>query len=200
MFGFEAMRTAKHPALERVALATPDNSRLPFLQAQLAQMQLRNYLDDARAAIRDSRFEDATLALDGARLLAIADASEIDAVAGELSSALSEQRVGDVLAQANARLNEGKLIAPSNDNARFYYELALSNDPGNTAARQGLTVVAGKLVLQAREQIDAGNFDIAEALLADVHRLDPTSSELTASSKPAPTESLFWMISCESSR
>jgi len=168
-------------ALERVALASPDNSRLPFLQAQLAQMQLRNYLDDARAAIRDQRFEDATLALDGARLLQVADATEIDAVAGELSSALSEQRVGDVLAKANARLDEGQLIAPSNDNARFYYELALGNDPGNTAARQGLTVVAGKLVLQAREQIDAGNFDIAEALLADVRRLDPTSSELAAS-------------------
>ena len=168
-------------ALERVALATPDNSRLPFLQAQLAQMQLRSHLDDTRAAIRDSRFEDATRALDAARLLSVPDASEIDSVADELSAALSEQHVDDVLAQAIARLNEDKLIAPSNDNARFYYELALSNDPGNAAARQGLTVIAGKLVLQAREQIVAGNFEIAAALLADVRRLDPTSRELAAS-------------------
>jgi len=168
-------------ALERVALATPDNSRLPFLQAQLAQMQLRSHLDDTRAAIRDSRFEDATRALDGARLLSVPDASEIDSVADELSAALSAQHVDDVLAQAIARLNEDKLIAPSNDNARFYYELALSNDPGNAAARQGLTVIAGKLVLQAREQIVAGNFEIAAALLADVRRLDPTSRELAAS-------------------
>jgi TonB family protein len=42
-------------------------------------------------------------------------------------------------------------------------------------------VIAGKLSLQAREQIDAGNFDMAEALLADVRRIDPSSPELTAS-------------------
>jgi len=168
-------------ALQRIELADPDNSRLPFLNAQLSQIQLRNYLDDARLAIRESRFEDAASALDGARLLAVADGSEIDAISAELTSALSDQRVDEVLAQANARLEEGKLIAPSNDNARFYYELALSNDPDNATARQGLKVVASKLVLRARTQIDEGNFDFADALLIDARRLDPASSELAAS-------------------
>jgi len=168
-------------ALQRVELANPDNPRLPFLNAQLAQIQLRNYLDDARLAIRESRFEDAQLALNGASSLAVTDASEIDAVSGELSNALSAQRVDDVLVQANARLEEGNLIAPSNDNARFYYELALSIDPDSAAARQGLTVVASKLVLQARAQIDAGDFDAADALLIDSRRLDPSSAELAAS-------------------
>ena len=168
-------------ALERVEFADPENARLPFLNNQLAQMRLRSSLDKARLAIRESRFEDATSALDGARALAVTDTTEIDAIADELSAALSEQRVDEVLAQANARLGEGNLIAPSNDNARFYYELALSNDPGNTAARQGLTVIASKLALQARTQIDEGNFDAADALLADAHRLDPSSRELAAS-------------------
>jgi len=174
-------------ALQSVALARPDNSRLPFLTAQLAQMQLRNYLDDARLSIREARFEDARNALDSARSVAVADAPEIDAVEDELSTALSDQRVGDVLAKANARLLEGLLIAPSNDNARFYYELALSNDPGNTAAQQGLAVIAGKLVLQARAQIDAQNFDEADALLADARRLDPSSSELATSTAALQT-------------
>ncbi|NIA26444.1 MAG: TonB family protein, partial [Desulfobulbaceae bacterium] len=166
-------------ALQRVAQARPENSRLTFLNAQLDQMKLRHYLDDARLGIRESRFEDARIALDGARSVASTDAPDIDAVEGELSTALSDQRVDDVLEQANARLQEGLLIAPSNDNARYYYELALSNDPSNTAAQQGLTVVANKLVLQARTHIDAQNFDEADALLADVRRLDPSSSELT---------------------
>jgi len=174
-------------ALQSVTLARPDNSRLPFLNAQLAQMQLRNYLDDARLSIRESRFEDARNALDSARSVAVADAPEIDAVEGELSSALSDQRVGDVLEQANARLQEGLLIAPSNDNARYYFELALSNDPGNTAAQQGLAVIAGKLVLQARAQIDAQNFDEADALLADARHLDPSSSELATSTAALQT-------------
>ena len=168
-------------ALQRVELADPDNVRLPFLTAQLEQMQLRNYIDGARLAIRDSRFEDASVAIGAARSLAVADATEIDVVAEELSAALSDQRAGEVLAQANTRLEEGKLIAPSNDNARFYYELALSNDPGNPAAQQGLKVVASKLVLRAREQIDAGDYAAADALLADARRIDPSSSELAAS-------------------
>jgi TonB family protein len=174
-------------ALQRIALVRPGNSRLPFLNAQLAQIQLREYLDDARLGIRESRFEDARFAIDDARSLVVTDASEIDAVADELSAALSSQRVDDVLEKANARLEEGSLIAPSNDNARYYYELALSNDPGNTAARQGLAVIASKLVLQARTQIDAQNFDEADALLADARRLDPSSSELITSTAALQT-------------
>ncbi len=169
-------------ALRRVAMADPDNSRLPFLNAQLAQMQLRDYLNASRLAIRDGRFEDAAVALNGARALGLNDTTEIEVVADELSASLSEQRVDDVLVQANARLDEGKLTTPSNDNARYYYELALSNDPGNTAALQGLSVIASKLVFQARTEIDAGRFAAAEILLADARRLDPGSSELASSS------------------
>ena len=161
-------------ALERVALADPDNLRLPFLNAQLAQMQLRNSLDDARVAIREGRFEDASQALDGARALAASDATEVDVVADELSAALNAQQVDEILLKANARLEAGDLIAPSNDNARFYYELALSIDRDSTGARQGLLVIAGKLVLQARTSIDNGDFDGADALLADARRLDPS--------------------------
>lgn len=165
-------------ALQLVEVADPGNARLPFLNAQLEQMQLRDFLDGARLAIRENRFEDAAVALNSARALIPEDSSEIELVSGELNQALSAQRVDDVLAKASARLEEGKLTAPSNDNARYYYELALSNDRGNTAAAQGLLVVASKLVLQARTEMDAGRFDAAEALLADARRLDPNNSDL----------------------
>jgi TonB family protein len=168
-------------ALQRVALVDPDNARLPFLNAQLTQMQLRDFLDASRLGIREGRYEDAAATLNRARALGVENNAEVGMVADELSAALSEQRVDDVLVKANARLEGGQLTAPSNDNARYYFELALSNDPGNTAARQGLNVIASKLVLQARTEIDAGQFDAAENLLADARRLDPSSSELAAS-------------------
>ena len=166
--------------MEGVELGDPNNSRLPFLNAQLSQMQLRDYLDTARAAIRESRFEDAQDAIHAAGRLDVADQSEIDAVADELTAALSDRRVDEVLAQANARLDAGRLIAPSNDNARYYFEMALNIDPDNAAARQGLVVVANSLVLQARAEVDAGNFDDAEALLADAARVDPSSADIAA--------------------
>jgi protein TonB len=167
-------------ALQRVALADAANTRLPFLEAQLSQMQLRGHLADARSAIRDSRYEDASSSIAAARALGIAGTGEIDAVEDELKSAKSAQRVDEVLALANARLEEGDLISPANNNARYYYGLVLSNDPTNAAARQGLNVVASTLVLQARSEIDAGRLDSADALLTAAQAIDASSAELAA--------------------
>ena len=105
---------------------------------------------------------------------------EIDLLSEELSSARSAQRVDEVLEMATARLGQDQLITPSNNNARYYYELALSNDPDNTSARQGLIIVAGRLVLQARTAIDAGQFVNAEDLLRNARSMDPSSAELAA--------------------
>jgi TonB family protein len=170
-------------ALERVSQANPDHPRLPFLTAQASQMQLRNYMDSARAAIREQRLEDAAAAIANARSLDIADDGEIAVVEEELLGARSAQRVDEVLAVAGQRLEDGALTSPANDNARYYYQLALSNDPGNAAAQTGLSVVASKIVLQAREEIDGGRFNTAEALLAEARELDPQSAELAASTK-----------------
>jgi len=165
-------------ALNVVAKADPENARLPFLMAQLSQMQLREHLDSARAAIRESRLEGAANELRSARALSIADTTEIDAVADELAAAHSAQRLDTVLAQAADRLDQGKLLSPDNDNAGYFYNLVLSSDPDNAAAQQGLTMIASKLVFQARTEIDANRFDSASGLLDDARRLDSSSDEL----------------------
>lgn len=168
-------------AIQMVRLADPDNTRLVFLEVQIKQMQFRNALDQARAAIRSERFEDASNFIGIAEVVGSGDDGELDALKEELTTARSEQRVDEVLALANERLNENKLITPSNDNARYYYELALSNDPDNPAARQGITIVASKLVLQARQAIDKQDFALAGSLLGDAEALDPSNSDLAAS-------------------
>lgn len=170
-------------ALRMVRMANPDNPRLPFLDAQVTELQFRAQLDGTRAAIREGRFEDAGTALAAAEALAGDDKSQILLLAEELATARSAQRVGDVLALANQRMGENALIEPANDNARYYYELALSTDPNNTAALQGLTIVASTLVLRARDAIAAGQLDEAASLLEDVRELDPASSELAASAE-----------------
>ncbi len=167
-------------ALQQVAELDPDNARLPFLTAQLKQIQLRTYLAGARNAIRDRRFEDASNLIASARGLELSDQAEIGIVANELAAARSEQRVDETLALAAARLEEGDLLAPVNDNARYYYELVLSNAPDNTSARQGLDVIASKLVFQARTEIDNGNLDAAEELLGSASAINPSSSDLVA--------------------
>ncbi len=170
-------------ALERVRQAKPDHSRLPFLSAQVSQMQLRDHIDSARTAIREQRLEDAAAAIVDAQALDVTDDGEIDVVEEELVNARNARRVEEVIALAAQRLEEGALTSPANDNARYYYQLALSNEPDNAAAQTGLTVVASKIVLQARAEIDGSRFNTAEALLAEARELDPQSAELAASTK-----------------
>ncbi|MDX1480182.1 MAG: TonB family protein [Woeseiaceae bacterium] len=167
-------------ALRVLSLADPDSQRLNFLTNQLNQQQLRVALDDARTAIRDGRFEDAGRELARAETLAGSSTAEIDALSGELAAARDAQQLDEVLALANERLMDNRLIEPANDNARYYFELAASIEPSNAAAQQGLIALASKLVLRARSAIDAEDFDAAERLLGDARVLDPSSDELVA--------------------
>jgi TonB family protein len=169
-------------ALQLLHFASPDNPRLPFLSAQLAQLQLRGTLEDARVAINQRRYEDASTLISNAKILVGPDSAEVNAVAQELSDALADQQLGQVLESAHEKLAQNQLIAPANDNARFYYQLALANDPDNAAAREGLVTVASKLVLQANVAIGIGQFTNAEDLLRNARALDPSNAELTASS------------------
>jgi TonB family protein len=168
-------------ALRVISLADPENPRLAFLNAQLSQQQLRSFLDDARAAIRENRFEDAGRLLAQAEDTVGGSNAEIDAISTELANARSSQRLDDVLSLAGQRLSADQLVAPPNDNARYYFQLAQNSEPGNAVAQQGLVAVASKLALRARAAIDAGNYAAAEGLLNDARALDPNSSELKAS-------------------
>lgn len=183
----EERTEAASAALRMVRLANPQHPRLPFLDAQVRQLELRARLNEARLAIREQRFEDAAIALAAAEGLAGDDTAEVEVLTEELAAARSAQQVDEVLALANARLAEDRLVEPSNNNARYYYELVLSNDRRNTAARQGLMAVASKLVLRARTAVDEGRLDEAESLLQDVRELDPSSSELAATAEALAT-------------
>ncbi|MDH4073232.1 MAG: TonB family protein [Gammaproteobacteria bacterium] len=167
-------------ALDMVRFADPGNPRLNFLRVQVNEMLLRDRAEAARAAIRDGRFEDAGKLISEARSFASAESTEIDLLTAELTTARSEQQVGATIVSAKQRLEAGRLLSPANDNARYFFELALANDPGNLAAQQGLIAVASKLVLQARDAIDGGNLDHADRLLDAAAELDPSSAELAA--------------------
>ncbi|MCH7834467.1 MAG: hypothetical protein IH911_05260, partial [Proteobacteria bacterium] len=98
-------------ALAQVTFADPAHQRLPFLNAQLAEVQLRGYLDDARSALRESRFEDASTALAGARSLDGADRTKIDALAAEVKTARSARRIDATLTLATQQFEKGMLVS-----------------------------------------------------------------------------------------
>ncbi len=179
----EGRTTDASRALRVLNLADAGNPRINFLTNQLTQQQLRGALDNARAAIRDSRFEDAGQELARAESVVGGSSPEIDALTAELAAARSTRQVDDVLAVAGERLAADQLLLPANDNARYYYELALSIDGNSTPAQQGLLAIASKLVLRARSAIDGGELAQAESILNSARELDPQSAELAAAAE-----------------
>ena len=77
-------------ALRVIGLADPESSRLRFLNVQFKQQQLRILLDQARVAMRESRFEDAGRLLTQAETVAVTDTSELDVLSEELATARGE--------------------------------------------------------------------------------------------------------------
>lgn len=167
-------------ALRVLELADPGNPRITFLTTQLTQQEVRSALDNARTAIRDSRFEEAGRELARAETIVGGSSAEIDALSAELAAARDARQLDDVLGLAGERFAADQLLEPANDNARYYYDLALSIDGDSTPAQQGLLAIASKLVLRARTAIDAGELDQAASILDDARELDPSSAEVAA--------------------
>lgn len=73
-----------------------------------------------------------------------------------------QQRISGLLALAETRLSEGRLLAPAQDNADYYFRQALALDEGNPQASDGL-----QRVLQARIQqyLDLAEQRLSEGLL-----------------------------------
>lgn len=167
-------------ALRVLGLADPGNPRITFLTTQLTQQEVRGALDNARTAIRDSRFEEAGRELARAETIVGGSSAEIDALSAELAAARDARQLDDVLGLAGERFADDQLLEPANDNARYFYDLALSIDANSTPAQQGLLAIASKLVLRARTAIDAGELDQAASILDDARELDPSSAEVAA--------------------
>ena len=103
-------------AIEGVELGSPRNPRLPFLWAQLTQIQLRQSIDSARAAIREGRYEDAQTALAAAKSLGVADTTDLcpDTAEGAKVDALGcDDAARIVLRGVNFKTDSDELTAES---------------------------------------------------------------------------------------
>lgn len=71
----------------------------------------------------------------------------------------------DLLIAGNAALESERILQPEDNNANYYFNLALSRDPDSQAARDGLTTVQRRLVDVALESARELDFETAETWL-----------------------------------
>jgi TonB family protein len=87
-----------------------------------------------------------------------------------------EQRLREMLAQAEAALQRGELASPVGRNAVALFTGALQLDSGNTLAKAGLVRVADRLLSAAERALTAGNVEDARNMVGVAESITPATA------------------------
>jgi TonB family protein len=87
-----------------------------------------------------------------------------------------EQRLKELLTQAESALQRGELASPAGRNAVELFRGALDLDPGNTLAKAGLVRVADRLLSAAERALTAGNPEDAKKMVDVAETLTPATA------------------------
>ncbi len=146
-------------------------------------------LERAEAALLAERLEEAIVSIERARdidathpRLAFLD-TQIARERERMKLSQAQEvggRVNTLVAQANERIQNGRLITPSNGNARDALLEARKLDPTNPTVAQTIRELSGALTEEARQLVAAGKNDEAQAHVAAARQLGFAGSSLAA--------------------
>ena len=146
-------------------------------------------LERAEAALLAERLEEAIVSIERARdidathpRLAFLD-TQIARERERMKLSQAQEvggRVNTLVAQANERIQRGRLITPSNGNARDALLEARRLDPTNPTVAQSIRELSGALTEEARQLVAAGKTDEAQAHVAAARQLGFAGSSLAA--------------------
>jgi len=91
-----------------------------------------------------------------------------------------QAEVAEYLRVAEVQMEEGRLIEPAADNALESYTQVLNRQPDNTAAIEGLTLIAQRFTAQAKEALQREEFSEALRLADNGLLAMPDDAELLA--------------------
>jgi len=143
---------------------SPPHPRVAFLEAQIGAQRERAVLGRAQRAAASGNVAGALAVLDDAtrehRSPLAAEARQ------ELAQKQVDTRVADYLARSRDAMSRNQLIAPVEDNARFYLESARALAPTDPVVRQAAEDLSTRLVIEGRQALAAKNPDAAESWAA----------------------------------
>ncbi len=171
----------------------PDSAAALFARALAAEPGngiARKGLDDivaaldaqARAALDEGRPADAEALATRIESVSPGHAA-VPALRGRVADAraAAAQALEEALTTGEARLREGRLLAPEHDSARHHFQQALARDPGNARARAGLSRIGAALLLQADAAIEAGDAAGARRRLREARTFGASAGDADAS-------------------
>lgn len=144
-------------------------------------------LERAEAALLAERIEEAIVSIERARdidaqhpRLAFLD-TQIARERERLKLSQAQEvgnRVSTLLSQASERMQNGRLIAPANGNARDALLEARRLDPTNPAVAQAIRELSASLTEQAREAVAANKMDEAQSYVSAARQLGSAGAAL----------------------
>ena len=139
----------------------PDHVRVAFITTRIGKERERRVLTQARQAASNGNIEQAIAVLDGAarddrHSSLVAEARQ------QLEQKKLDDRIKDFLSLAAERLQQGQLMEPAEDNARFFIESARAVAPNSPEVRQAQRQLQERLVAEAHRALTAGNTEQAQ--------------------------------------
>lgn len=135
-------------------------------------------LTEARAAIDRRDFPRAAGWLDAAK--GIAAASNIEALDNLLAAARRQADAdawSQLLKNATERLQQDRLIEPSNDSAKYYLMTLRSLDPNNTGLAAAMSDLGTRLIVKARRALGLEQYEAARSWLDEAGAIGFSSPE-----------------------
>ena len=99
--------------------------------------------------------------------------TEVEAAAGDAAAPAPEAALDNPLRMAQLAYDAGMLIEPEEYSAWTLFARVVKAEPGNAAARDGLTKVADDLVRRGETALDQGRFDDARATVERIRATLP---------------------------
>ncbi|MEO0344744.1 MAG: TonB family protein [Pseudomonadota bacterium] len=166
----------------------PGHPRLAFYNRQVSREIARQDLERAETALLSGDTAAAENAIARLERNGVTDPAIVTALRDRLAAvpaagatvAAAPTSVDDLLEFAALRVSEGRLIEPTDDSARDYYQAVIELEPDNVTARQGLTFVASMLISESRSTAARGELAQAERLLDEAVATGANRVEATA--------------------
>jgi TonB family protein len=157
----------------------PDHARVAFLAAQIGAQRESAVLNKAQRAAAGGDVAGALATLEDAahgehRSTLVEEARQ------QLAQKQLDSRVADYLSRGREALARGALLAPVEDNARFYIQSARALAPGDAAVQQSLQELIALLQREAHQSLGARNADQADIWIAAAADLGADRAQVSA--------------------
>ncbi|HEX8782421.1 MAG TPA: hypothetical protein VF764_03565, partial [Steroidobacteraceae bacterium] len=164
---------------EQARAIGPGHARVAFLAAQIGAQRESAVLNKAQRAAAGGDVAGALATLEDAahgehRSTLVEEARQ------QLAQKQLDSRVADYLSRGREALARGALLAPVEDNARFYIQSARALAPGDAAVQQSLQELIARLQREAHQALADRNADQADIWIAAAADLGADPAEVRA--------------------